>query len=382
MSPNRPSRRALFKQLGFAGAGIALAPLLPASWLGAQAEDVIPFADIPADFSTRVGNRVARLDLRELRTTITPNDAYFTVIHYNTPTIDAGTWRLRSAGLADGSVTLSLDDLKRRPKAERTVCFECGGNRAAVVHGMVGNATWAGASLRDVLRDLKPRPDAREVVFWGADQGEEALRNAKYPMRFARSMSLDDAMRADAILAYEMNGEPLPTAHGYPVRLIVPGWYGIANVKWLTTIELSDTRFMGRFMGRDYVTIIGRQVGDTIEYTETSVARMRVKSVIARVTRSAPGRVSVFGAAWSDGTPLAHVEVRVDSGPWLRARLEPPSNPHAWTFFRVDTDVQPGTHTIVSRAADKTGRVQPETLDLKKTYWEDYAQFPRTIVVS
>jgi DMSO/TMAO reductase YedYZ molybdopterin-dependent catalytic subunit len=381
MRPNQPSRRALLKQLGFAGAGLTLLPSsATARWLAAD-EDVIPFTDIPADFSTRVGNRAARLDLRELRTKITPNDAYFTVVHYNTPTIDAATWRLQGAGLVDGSVRLSLEDLKRRPRVERTVCFECGGNRAAVIHGMVGNATWAGASLRDVLNDLKPRADAREVIFWGADQGEETLRNAKYPMRFARSMSLDDAMRADAILAYEMNGEPLPQAHGFPVRLIVPGWYGIANVKWLTQIELSDTRYMGRFMGRDYVTIMGRQVGDTIEYTETSVARMRVKSVIARVTRPSPGRMTIFGAAWSDGTPLAQVDVRVDSGSWMRAKLDAPANRYSWRFFTLETDAASGTHRVVSRATDTAGRVQPDVLDLKKTYWEDCAQFPRTILV-
>ena len=165
---------------------------------------------------------------------------------------------------------------------------------------MLGNATWAGASLKDLLHELKPLADAKEAIFWAADEGEETIRGNKYPMHFARSMALDDAVRSDAILAYEMNGQPLPVGHGFPVRLLVPGWYGVANVKWLTKIELSDTRFMNRFMGRDYVTVMGRQVGDHVEYTETSVGSQRVKSVVARVRRSAAGRVKIFDVANSN----------------------------------------------------------------------------------
>jgi len=196
-------------------------------------------------------------------------------------------------------------------------------------------------------------------------------------------MALDDAARSDAILAYEMNGQPLPVGHGFPVRLLVPGWYGVANVKWLTKIELSDTRFMNRFMGRDYVTVMGRQVGDHVEYTETSVGSQRVKSVVARVRRSAAGRVKIFDAAWTEGTPLKGVDVSVDKGTWQPAKLDPPPNPFAWTFFSLEIDrLAPGQHTIVSRATDRSGRTQPANLELKKTYWEDNAQFTRTIMVS
>jgi DMSO/TMAO reductase YedYZ molybdopterin-dependent catalytic subunit len=378
------SRRNVLKHLGAAGAGLAVAALpgwaQSASPLAAD-ETVMPFTDMPSDFATRRGDVVTRFDLRELRAPITPNDAYFTVAHYNRPALDSAAWRLESAGLVGQPATLTLADLMKRPRIERTVCFECGGNRAQGIHGLVGNATWTGASLRDVLRDMKPRVEAREVIFWGADRGEETIRGEKYPMHFARSMSMDDAMASGAILAYQMNGSPLPAAHGFPVRLIVPGWYGVNNVKWLTKIELSDTRFMGRFMGRDYVTVMGRQVGDTIEYTETSVARMRVKSVIARVTRAANERIRIFGAAWSDGTPLKAVEIRVDGGPWQPARLESNPNPFAWTFFVGETTLTPGVHTAVSRATDRQGRTQPVDLALKKTNWEDNAQFTRTFEV-
>jgi hypothetical protein len=153
-------------------------------------------------------------------------------------------------------------------------------------------------------------------------------------------------------------------------------------VKWLERIELCDRRLMNRFMGRDYVTIIGRETDGRVEYFERSVTRQRVKSVIARVTRRADG-FRVFGAAWSDGTPLRSVEVRIDGGAWQRAALDDRGQPFAWTFFTLETAALPaGPHDLWSRATDLKGRAQPESLELKKTYWEDNAQFKRTIQVS
>src|SRR5262245_41731165 len=301
MSAVDQSRRAFVRHASFAGlafsVGADAAWALPRAWFAE--DEIIPFTDVPANFSTKRGDTVVRFDLRELKTWITPAEAFFAVQHYNVPSIDPVAWRLETAGLLAETRAFSLADLRKRPRIERTTFFECSGNRAQSMHGLIGNAAWAGAALKDVIRELKPKTDAREIVFWAADSGEETIRGNKYAMHFARSMSLDEAMAADAILAYEMNGQPLPAGHGAPVRLIVPGWYGVANVKWLTRIELSDTRFVNRFMGRDYVTVMGRQVGDQVEYTETSVSRQRVKSVVARVTR-ANGRITVFGASWSD----------------------------------------------------------------------------------
>ena len=382
-----PSRRTVITHLGLAGAALPLMRIpawaLPQSWLTAN-ETVIPFTDVPENFTTRRGDVASRIDLRELRTAITPNDAYFVVQHYNRPAIEAAAFKLDMRGLMGKPRTLTLDDIRRRPRVERTTTFECGGNQArGSFHGMVGNATWAGTPLQDLLKEAAPAGHAREVVFWGADAGKETLRGADYEMHFARSLALEDAMNAGAILAYEMNGQPLPVEHGFPLRVVVPGWYGVNNVKWVTGIELIDTRFAGRFMGRDYVTIMGRQVGDTVEYTETSVARQRIKSVVARVTRTPQGRMRVFGAAWSDGTPLKSVEVRLDQGNWQPAQLEPSSNPFAWTFFSLETAMlASGAHTVVSRATDRDGREQPASLELKKTFWEDNAQFTRAIAVA
>ena len=384
MISKQPSRREALKTMGLAGAALAASPssVLPASWL-AEPEQVVPFTDVPADFTTKRGEFVFRLDLRELRSFITPAEEYFSVAHYDRPEIDASGWSLKIDGLVKNPMRLSLEDVKKLPRVEKTLCFECSGNQASRIHGMVGNATWAGTPLKALLEKAAPSADAIEVAFWAADKGKEKIRDNEYEQNFARAMSVADAMGEDAILAYEMNGQPLAFRHGFPLRLVVPGWYGIAQVKWLERIELNDRRLMNRFMGRDYVTIIGREVDGKTEWFERSVTRQRVKSAIARVTKSASGRLSIFGVAWSDGTPLKTVEVRLDSGAWQAAKLDSHGNPYAWTFFTLETDFPaPGEHGLVSRATDEKGRSQPENLDLKKTYWEDNAQFRRTIAVT
>jgi len=206
---------------------------------------------------------------------------------------------------------------------------------------------------------------------------------------FGRSMSLEDAMRPDLLLAYERNGQPLESRNGAPLRLIVPGWYGIANVKWLTRIEVRDRRYMGRFMGRDYVTVRGERQDGEVVFVESSVTRMNLKSAIARVTRRASkdgkAPLKAYGAVWSDGTPIAKVEVKLDDGQWREAKLdEEHKEKYCWRFFSIDLGpVAAGKHTLVSRGVDAKGRVQPAADDdeiaLKKTYWEAYQQWPRKI---
>jgi DMSO/TMAO reductase YedYZ molybdopterin-dependent catalytic subunit len=206
---------------------------------------------------------------------------------------------------------------------------------------------------------------------------------------FGRSMSLADAMKSNALLAYERNGEPLERRNGGPLRLIVPGWYGIANVKWLCRIELRDRRYMGRFMARDYVTVRGERRGDEIVYAETSVARMNLKSIIARVTRrrTKDGLVptKAYGAVWGDGTPIKRVEIQLDDGDWREASLDgEPRAKYSWTFFSLDLgNLKPGKHRLVSRAIDMNERIQPTPKDdeiaLKRTYWEAYEQWTREI---
>ena len=387
------TRRAAFQLVVLAGAGLSLIPEFgwAAAWQLGAGRALVPFEDIPENFATKrtgdfklPGQDALGIDLRTVAAK-TPVNETFTVSHYNTPMIEAAQWRLSMEGNAGRPLRLTLDELKRRPRVERTVTFECGGNREGVMHRMMSTCSWTGASLKDLLDDVRPANDVVDVVFWGADRGEETIRTGKYEMNFARSMSIADATASDAILAYEVDGAPLPIVHGFPVRLIVPGWYGVANVKWLDRIELSPRRYLGRFMGRDYVTIAGRQVGDRVEYTETSVTRTLVKSMVARVTRpsgSTSGPLTVTGVAFTDGTPLDKVEVQVDGGAWRAARLESQRNPYAWTFWSLDVDaLAPGPHTVASRATDRRGRTQPVDLSMKKSNWENNAIWVRKIRV-
>ena len=182
-----------------------------------------------------------------------------------------------------------------------------------------------------------------------------------------------------------MNGQPLEKAHGAPLRLIVPGWFGITWVKWLTRIELLDRRYMSKYMAREYVTIRGEEHGDKTVWRETSVGPMDVKSVVARVARRKGGSLRVSGAAWTDGAPLQRVELRIDNGNWAPVQLDRKQRAkYSWTFWSYDwKNAASGEHTLVSRAIDTEGRVQPSAdepeIKLKRTYWEANQQWVRKI---
>ena len=182
------------------------------------------------------------------------------------------------------------------------------------------------------------------MVFHGIDQGEEIVRpgtplDYKYTTNFARSMPVADAMNPVNLLWYEMNGTGLPAANGFPLRLIAPGWYGVANVKWLTRIELVNKRFLNRFMGRDYVTIRGVRHGDKTIIEETSVGRMLLKSAPARVFQI-DGRCQIEGAAWGP-TSFAGVEVKIDNGRWMKAKLAESKSPWSWRFWSLGRHATP-----------------------------------------
>jgi DMSO/TMAO reductase YedYZ molybdopterin-dependent catalytic subunit len=383
------SRRTMLQQAGVAGLGLAMTDLpafaLPHDWMQGQ-EEVVPFTDVPENFATvnPQNKRVSGQDLRQLSSFVTPEQNYFVVAHYGVPTLDAASWKLDVRGRVGNPRSYTLDELKKRARAQKECTFECGGNRGAVImNRMVGNARWTGTPLWPIIQEAKPTTDALEVICWGADEGEEEIRKEKYRQNFARSITLADLARSEAIIAWEMNGEPLTPDHGFPARIVVPGWYGVQNVKWLTGLEVSPDRFMGRFQARDYVTIMGRQNGGKTEWVETSVTKIRTKSMIARVTKRANGGLSVFGVAMTDGTPLKTVEVQMDEGPWTAAKLEPPPNPHAWTWFRAELPAAAaGAHSVSSKATDALGRTQPADLDMKKTNWENNAIWKRQIQVS
>lgn len=350
-------------------------------------ETLVPFQDQPA---TPRG----QLDWRKLDDWLTPEQEAFNVQHYGIPEVNPDDHRLEITGLVEEPKTLTPEEIRERPKQDQLMTLECSGNGASPKFmGAIQNAKWTGTPLVPLLEECGLKSDAKEIVFFGADKGEDQFRNAsgRFNLKspFARSMSVDDVLEKEPLLVYERNGEPLSTRHGAPLRLIVPGWYGVANVKWLTRIEARPQRFMGRFMGRDYVTTRGvKRDGETV-WIQTSVSAMNLKSIIARITRQPAqgGRIPVkaYGAAWSDGTPIDRVEVKVDGGSWQQAELdEEPQAKYSWRFFSFDAGaLSSGRHTLVSRAIDANGRIQPTAEDpeiaLKRTYWEAYQQWPREI---
>ena len=381
--PNSLTRRDVIKG-SVAAAAIAFSqfPLSAFGFEEAEAPGtLIPFLDkLPA-----TPNR-PMIQWEELTEWITPKEDFFAVSHYGPGKVDMATWRLEIAGLVKKPKSFSLDEIKSRRRKEIVATLECSGNGSSPSFmGAVGNARWAGTPLGPLLRECGLQKAGVEVVFFGSDEKTEKIKEKEYLQNFARSLSVSDAMQDKILLAYEMNGVPLEPGHGYPLRLIVPGWYGVAWVKWLKRIEVQDRRFMGKFMARDYVTIRGEERPDCTVWNETSVTRLNVKSLVARVVRKPDGTVRVNGAAWTDGTPLRSVELRIDNGPWLRTQLNRKQRAqYGWTFWSHDwKNPAAGEHALVSRAIDENGKIQPAADDplitMKKTYYEANQQYPRKI---
>jgi DMSO/TMAO reductase YedYZ molybdopterin-dependent catalytic subunit len=357
--------------------------------LAAGADQVIPWSDIPPPVPPPAEAVIKDLTPWEsLDTWITPNEKFFSIGHYEWPKLDPAEWKLDVVGEIGKPLSLTLEGLKARPHRSVTYTLECSGsNGLPFFTSGIGNAQWGGTSLSDILKAADVKDSAIEVVFFGADHGTEVLRagtpsELKFTAPFARSMSINEAMNPENILCYEMNGQALPAKHGAPVRLIAPGWFGVANVKWLRRIELRDRRFENRFMGRDYVTVREEQRNGEPVLVETSVGRGLLKSAPARVTLK-DGRYSIAGMAWGPA-PIAAVEVKIDSGPWQKATLVSSENaPFAWRFWQFDWPATSGDHAITSRAIDTAGNIQPAMDDPvianKKTYWESNGQITRHI---
>lgn len=380
-TPEMISRREVIRR---GGTVAAAATVFPSDFMERLArissqEAIIPWTNAPA-----AGGRVNTLDWQALDSWVTPTEQLFSVGHYGTPELDVAEWGLEIAGMVERPMFLTLDDIQSRPQQDVTMLLECAGNRGfATFMGAVHNATWTGTPLAPLLREAGIQDGGVEVVFFGADTGTETIRDTEVEQQFARSLSIEDAMLDQVILAWAVNGESLPIGNGYPLRLITPGWYGVANVKWLTRIEVRDTRFMGKFMARDYVTLRQEGSDEDAVWAETWVGRTNINSIPANVART-EGGYRIHGAAW--GKPIGRVEVSIDGGTWQPVTLgEGADDPHTWTFWHLDWPASPGEHTVTSRAISTDGEIQPTMEDplmvQKITYWESYGSVVREITI-
>ena len=389
------SRRETLRRGLAATSFFALLQELPVPAL-AQGETDVPFTDLPANFNPggNPGAATRQFDIRKIDGMLTPKDQFFTTQHFAKPTIDGAAYKLKFSGMVNKPAEFSLADLKAMKSVELVNGFECSGNSPRAIQGLSSCGKFTGVRLNSILKQLGVNPKAREVVFFGADHGsgDVAFRQQtlKLDQQFGRSVTLENAMKNEPMLAYAMNGEPLTQNQGFPVRLIMPGWYGVANVKWLAEVHVQEDRYLGNYQARWYRTIWGEGgSGDpsdpNTQFVETEVTRMRPKSVIARVRKSG-NAYQVVGFVLNDGSPLKSVEVQIDNGPWQKATLDSGNSQYSWKLFTYRWEgATPGDHTLVSRVTDANGVMQPTAADLakvKKTFLEDNSQFPRKVKVS
>jgi DMSO/TMAO reductase YedYZ molybdopterin-dependent catalytic subunit len=385
---NDRSRREILKSsVALAGLSVLGLPdwAIPAL---AQGETLVPFTDLPETVNVAPGPDRRILDIRKIDGPFTPKDQFATTQHFGHPVVEPATYRLKVTGLVERPKTLSLDDLKKLGSTDLVAGFECSGNRRPL-QGLCGNGRWTGVALKTVLDAAGVKPAAREFVFFGADHGEEEVefRTQKFKLdqQFGRSLPREKALSPDPFLAWALNGEPLTRHQGSPLRLIVPGWYGVANVKWLAQVHVQEEAYLGKYQARWYRTVRGELIDGEMKWNETAVTHMQLKSFIARVTRDG-ARCKVLGVVLNDGTPIKSVEVQVDNGPWQPATIDPATTAkYGWKLFAYTWNgPTAGEHTLVSRVTDVTGRVQPTEKDLenKKSFLEDNSQFPRKVMIS
>jgi DMSO/TMAO reductase YedYZ molybdopterin-dependent catalytic subunit len=314
------------------------------------------------------------MPLEALRYDVTPPGLHYVLTHYDIPAVDPASWRLEIGGAVDRPQSLALDELMRRPAVTSRVLLECAGNGRARFEPRpvsqpwlleaVGSAEWTGTPLAPLLEEAGVAPGAVDVVFTGADHGVERGVEQDYQ----RGLSLAEAMRPETLLVWAMNGAPLPPQHGAPLRLVVPGWYGMAQVKWLTRIDVASEPFTGYQNATAYrLKVDEDENGD-------AVTRIRPRALLAppgwpdfmtreRFVRAGP--VTLTGRAWSGRAPVTRVEVSSDGGAsWSEAALAPanPAHRFAWRAWTFVWDARAGGVELVTRATDELG-TQPVEAD-------------------
>ena len=293
----------------------------------------------------------------QARSLATPNADFFVRNHFAAPNISDESWTLSVSGLVSKPVTLSYPDLLLMPSVRQAVTLECAGNPPGGT--LVGTSVWSGVPLAELLKQAGVRPGAGTVVLHGSDSGDgEGIPPGTH---FARAIPIEKAMEPSTLLAYEMNGNPLPTAHGFPVRALVSGWYGMDSVKWLTRVEVLTQPFAGYFQQERYVSVRGN--GERQPITRMSVSSKMVRPSEGEEIRA--GAYRIEGVAWAGEHKIAKVQVRINgSGDWQPANL--PALPVAmvWTPWSYDWRIpRPGQYTLEVRATDEDGKTQPDAHD-------------------
>ncbi|MBI3649174.1 MAG: sulfite oxidase [Actinobacteria bacterium] len=309
------------------------------------------------------------MPLEALRYDVTPIGMHYLLTHFDIPNADAATWTVEVGGRVERPLVLGMDDLRARPFVTTVVTMECAGNGRARLHPRpvsqpwlseaVGTAEWTGTPLRPILQEAGLEADAVEIVFTGADHGIQGDAEQDYE----RSLGVAEALRDDVLLAFEINGQPLPPQHGFPVRLLVPGWYGMTSVKWLTRMTAVTEPFEGYQMDAYRLRQREGEPG-------TPVTRMQPRALmippgfpefLTRVRIVDAGRVLLQGRAWSGVAPIERVECSTDGGAsWAGATLGPmPPSLYAWRSWTFGWDATPGEHELAARATDGTGSTQP-----------------------
>ena len=327
-----------------------------------------PFSQVELQLAARNHG----MPLEALRYPVTPVGLHYLLIHYDIPFVDPARFELSVGGLVARPLELSLDDLRARPAVELEVTMECAGNGRALLPGprpvsqpwlaeAVGTAAWRGTPLAPLLDDAGTLDGAREVVFTGLDRGYEGGEEQV----FERSLPLEEALRDDVLLAYEMNRAPLLAQHGFPLRLVVPGWYGMTHVKWLSRITVVDEPFTGYQQAHAYR--FRRNEEDEGE----PLARMAPRALMlppglpdfpTRERTLLAALCTIEGRAWSGHAPIESVEFGVDET-WAEAELDAPTSRWAWRGWRFDWDAEPGEHVLACRARDEAGNTQPDEAD-------------------
>jgi DMSO/TMAO reductase YedYZ molybdopterin-dependent catalytic subunit len=311
------------------------------------------------------------MPLEALRYPVTPTGMHYLVIHFDIPYVSPTEWRLEVGGLVSRPVSLSLEDIKARPAQTFAVTMECAGNGRALFEPRpvgqpwlleaVGTSQWTGTPLRPLLEEAGLLEGVVDIVFTGADQGVQGGEVQYYQ----RSLSVEEAMRDEVLLAYEMNGAPLEPQHGYPLRLIVPGWYGMTSVKWLARIDAVPQPFEGyQMMGSYRYARTRDERGEAVTLIRPRALMVPpgIPDFLTRTRMVEPGAVMLTGQAWAGRSQVARVEVSTDGGmSWAEADLGEQSSPYAWRAWTYHWAAAPGTHTLCVRAVDTEGNTQPES---------------------